>query len=375
MNFSTDSPKRNKNLLLVVLLTFFIVFGAFFILKKGIVLLGEYLFTSTLKPKKITQLSVPAQNPANWCSGADFNHDGKVDGTDYNIWLAHSGESGTQQDGDANGDGLINQADYNIWSANNGKKGCEGCYVRLLILETKTPDGSIGFSLTSTKNLYGHYDGLVKSYGLDFGSDYILRTYDGQNRILNEYPIHSARLDLWDDDSGGGMTENDSATISVTLPYNQKIAKITIKNKGVEINLGVNPSALQCQRTCKLENETGDYETYWCCAGLLSIPRADNSFTCANCGNNDCSQYEDDYICSEDCVPARHWCSGADINKDHIVDVSDLAIFATNYRVTGCAAPDWCQGADINKDHIVDVSDLGILASNYRRSGCYDTKD
>ncbi|QDU89186.1 hypothetical protein Pla175_25730 [Pirellulimonas nuda] len=50
---------------------------------------------------------------------ADFDHDGDVDATDYEIW---NGAFGLNQLGDATGDGLSNAADYTVWRDTLGSK-------------------------------------------------------------------------------------------------------------------------------------------------------------------------------------------------------------------------------------------------------------
>ncbi len=53
---------------------------------------------------------------------ADFNEDGLVNQSDYDIWRAHYGKASgvTKADGDANSDGLVNAADYTVWRDNLG---------------------------------------------------------------------------------------------------------------------------------------------------------------------------------------------------------------------------------------------------------------
>ena len=51
------------------------------------------------------------------------------------------------------------------------------------------------------------------------------------------------------------------------------------------------------------------------------------------------------------------YCDSADLNKDGIVDLSDLSILSVNWGLSG--------SGDINKDGIVDLSDLSILSSNW----------
>lgn len=51
----------------------------------------------------------------------DYNHNGKVDNADYNVWRNTVGQVVAPFTGaDGNGDGTVNQADYNVWRANYG---------------------------------------------------------------------------------------------------------------------------------------------------------------------------------------------------------------------------------------------------------------
>lgn len=52
-----------------------------------------------------------------------------------------------------------------------------------------------------------------------------------------------------------------------------------------------------------------------------------------------------------------------DANRDHVVDVVDLGLLATNWKKTGSCV--WAQG-DFNFDDKIDVVDLGLLATNWR---------
>lgn len=61
--------------------------------------------------------------------------------------------------------------------------------------------------------------------------------------------------------------------------------------------------------------------------------------------------------------------SGADINSDGKVDISDLSILAANYGKTGQT---FAQG-DLNSDGIINVFDLSILAGAWGTAGSSDT--
>lgn len=50
----------------------------------------------------------------------DYNGDGEVDGTDYEVWRSNFGDS-TALLADGNGDGIVNTSDYVIWRNNVGR--------------------------------------------------------------------------------------------------------------------------------------------------------------------------------------------------------------------------------------------------------------
>ncbi len=70
------------------------------------------------------------------------------------------------------------------------------------------------------------------------------------------------------------------------------------------------------------------------------------------------------------CTKPIEGCSGADINKDGIVNDLDLSILAGNWQ-QNCSSYNYCSGADINKDGKVNDLDLATLAGNWQRSDCY----
>jgi hypothetical protein len=54
-----------------------------------------------------------------------------------------------------------------------------------------------------------------------------------------------------------------------------------------------------------------------------------------------------------------------DLNLDGTVNFIDFAIFANQWRSTGCTACDWCNGADIDHSGEVNFADLKILTENW----------
>jgi hypothetical protein len=181
----------------------------------------------------------------------------------------------------------------------------ESCYINLKIKETKTEAG-IQFSLLETTNLFGLYGGLVNNYNPELESDYVLKVYDTLNNLIGSYSLYSGRLIFYDNldnsEKSGGAIELESGIIASIIPYDAKITKITVDDSGKETILNVNTLDLKCERTCKIENETGNYTTNVCCIGLTPATQKDGSFVCTKCGDDICSQYEDGYSCYEDCL-------------------------------------------------------------------------
>jgi rhamnogalacturonan endolyase len=67
---------------------------------------------------------------------------------------------------------------------------------------------------------------------------------------------------------------------------------------------------------------------------------------------------------NQDAYSFNVYALGADANRDRVVDISDLAILAMNWRQTGRT---FSQG-DFNYDSKVDAADLGILSSHWQSS-------
>lgn len=194
--------------------------------------------------------------------------------------------------------------------------GEEGCYIKLTIKETKIRDildeegniidQEVQFSLESVENLYGLYAGLVNEYDSEIPGNYTLNVYNTAGNLVKKYSLSSSRFILWDcfaEDcpEPGGIIENDEGLISTIIPYRNDISAIKVQKGGTETNLEVSPSQFHCQRTCKIENETGNYETESCCLEFMPVTLEDSSFICTNCGDGICSEYETEYSCWKDC--------------------------------------------------------------------------
>lgn len=201
----------------------------------------------------------------------------------------------------------------NLLADNSGEgKSIEKCYIKLKIgeklksSEETAGSSNIVFSLKETDSLYGVYDNLVEKYYED--SDYVLKTYNRNGKLLGKYSLYSSRFILWDNfsESGsrGGVKELESGTITAVIPYDNKIQTIKVEHKGKETDLQINLSELKCEKTCKTENEEGSYEQgEKCCTGLIPATQPDGSFVCVKCGDSICSKYEDRHSCPEDCGP------------------------------------------------------------------------
>jgi hypothetical protein len=59
----------------------------------------------------------------------------------------------------------------------------------------------------------------------------------------------------------------------------------------------------------------------------------------------------------------KHW--DRDFVNDGQIDYEDFAVFAQNWRSTGCTVPDWCGGTDFNKSGTVDLRDLRVFAESW----------
>ena len=64
----------------------------------------------------------------------------------------------------------------------------------------------------------------------------------------------------------------------------------------------------------------------------------------------------------------------ADFNKDHYVNFTDLATFASNWLRCDCSTSSgWCGGVDMNQDERVNWSDFSVLAGSWLK--CTDPQD
>lgn len=188
------------------------------------------------------------------------------------------------------------------------------CFVELTINETFA-SGKTSFSLAGIKSRYGSHNTVRP---LDPGiSDYSLRVYGNaggtQPELLGQYSLNDATLMVIDDI--GAVERLPSGTTTVTIPYDRRITGIKAFDRTASTDLGFSISGVTCGRTCKLENETGEfsrqvgggaYESDECCPGQGLIPVYNNfsntsTFVCVKCGNGTCGNYENTISCPLDC--------------------------------------------------------------------------
>ena len=62
------------------------------------------------------------------------------------------------------------------------------------------------------------------------------------------------------------------------------------------------------------------------------------------------------------------WCFLADVDRNHIVNLYDLASLLAHYGSTNCGSCNtWCDNSDIDRNGMVDAFDLGFLRLCYGR--------
>ena len=58
-----------------------------------------------------------------------------------------------------------------------------------------------------------------------------------------------------------------------------------------------------------------------------------------------------------------------DFDSNYRVDLADMAIFSRNWNAVDCDVNAWCQGCDLNRDRVVDLSDLVEALPNWLAGG------
>jgi len=131
-----------------------------------------------------------------------------------------------------------------------------GCFIELKINEEKI-GSEIKFSLLGVENLHGpYYPALVDKYYPGEPTNYILRVYNSRNELIDSYNLYSGRFILWDnfgedaETNPGGIIERDSGIISVVIPYNQNIGKVTVENNELETDLKIDTSRFSPEAFC-----------------------------------------------------------------------------------------------------------------------------
>lgn len=236
------------------------------------------------------EISEEKLQDTNWCNGADFNHDGKVDAADTAIWTTNKNKKGNQEQGDANKDGNVNNADLTILRANLNKKDCD--------------KPKIKFTLANTKNLYGIYSGFVNQFNKEIPEDYIVAVYNNLGKLAGTYSASSSRFIFWDNfedaENPGGIIEENSGKMSVVVPYSSSMKELRVNYGNTLSILTIPANTVKCQRTCKIENEIVNLETQQCCIGYIAAQQDNGDYYCVKCGDGKQSKYESYYSCYED---------------------------------------------------------------------------
>ena len=197
----------------------------------------------------------------------------------------------------------------------------DNCYNKLTIAESiNLESNTINLRLTGIDKLYGNYSIKAEEYNNNFG-DYLIKTYDENNQNIGNRSTYSNTYFFYDDytneENPGGIDFDNESTTSLIIPYDNRIKKITAKINNVETTLNFDPSQIGCERTCKIENETGNMSSDTCCPGLIKAEIDNTKFNCITCGDRICSANEDEYNCPADCTEI---CDAKDNNNDGAID-------------------------------------------------------
>ncbi len=305
----------------------------------------------------------------NWCNNTDINRDGKLDANDYDIidkwYLFHkneinacSADNNWCNGSDINRDRRIDANDYDIidkWNLFHKGESCSGL------------GENIEFSLQESESLYGLYAHSVNKYNPEIPGDYILRTYDSNGNILNNYALSSGRFifyDNFEEGNPGGVIELDEGTISAVIPYDYRIANIKVDFNGFETDLNIGAGDFKCERTCLLENEVGVVGEDKCCLSfnegivMLETDKDGGKFVCSKCGDGICSESEKNY-CYEDCAE--------DFECEFGTVRGEFGCMFKNFDGNGCGvintSGDYLLNKDIYDNSIMD-SCIRITAEN-----------
>lgn len=233
----------------------------------------------------------------------------------------------------------------------------EGCFVKVDINEILSSDStSIQTSYVGIENLYGNYEGQVDIYNSEIPEMYILNTYDSENNLLDQYSFSTSLISYYDNFGDslnlGGITISSKGQTSLVIPYDSRINRITLIFNGTEKELtGFNSTNLKCERTCKLENETGNTEKNdRCCEGLIKSTFEIGNFKCLTCGDGVCGENENSYNCFVDCglpsnltcgngfIKTKFGCVQSGVCGNGILESEEECDDWNNIDVDGCSA-------------------------------------
>lgn len=186
----------------------------------------------------------------------------------------------------------------------------ENKYLKIEIKEEKIGE-NIQLSLNSLEGVYGDLSSLqTSSYYPEEEYPYILETRDASGNTLSQYALQSSRFIIYDnfgsETDPGGIIELNESIIEAIIPLDLSASQILINNTENDtiIDLNINPSTINVQRNCKIENEIVNFTAGETCCnlpGLSVVNYEENKWACTKCGDGICSQYENKYTCQEDC--------------------------------------------------------------------------
>jgi cysteine-rich repeat protein len=236
----------------------------------------------------------------------------------------------------------------------------ESCYLdfsfneKLIINNSQnldSPNLFINFSYNGLNNVYGNYQRFVSNYDSSFPKVYNLNTYNSLDNKLNVYSFDTSF-------SIENIENLDGILNSVIIPYDDSISLIKIF-QGDELKLEFIPEEISCERTCLIEGENGTSNKR-CCLNYIKSWLSNDVFTCVNCGDGVCSEFENEYLCWSDCKPDKE-----DMNCSSGYVASDYGCVEANVCGNGVVE----KGEDCDDGNLIDGDEC---SSRCNLGGCFD---
>jgi cysteine-rich repeat protein len=273
----------------------------------------------------------------------------------------------------------------------------EDYYVKLDFNENFNNLGSgfsSDFSFAGLENIYGNYDTKVREYNsLGYEGMYELRVYNEFENMLGSYAFESALIGFYDNfgntEDMGGIYFSDSGVNSVIIPYgsNYYIGRIFYNE---ELKTEFYFSGVWQNRSCLMQGEFSA-EDRRCCEGLTQSWVSSNDFTCIKCGDGICSEFENSYLCFNDCsdereticadgrIKGKYGCVEAGVCGNGIVDNGEECDDGANFNGDGCSSNgniEYCFDFDgfLEFDNSIFNSSRIFGSGEYREDECVDEK-